>query len=593
MAGFLPRMFTQMLPRTRPYQEMGVSGTPVYAGYTLTAEKSSKLIGQERYRTFAELLTNTSIIAAGVRYFLNIIAKPTWSVEPADQSSKAKQYAEFLEKVLFEDLHTPWSRVVRRSGTYRFHGFAIQEWTAIKRDDGKVGFVDIESRPQWTIWRWEVDEQGTVQGMWQRDPLTGRELGLPRGKVMYLVDDTLTDSPEGMGLLRHCVEPAERLQKYLQQESFGFLRDLHGIPVGRAPIDELNQAVKNKKITQAQMNEALENLKKFVSLERVDKNTAIILNSVPYLDQSDSGISYAGQLKWDVGLVGGDAPGLVPIGAAITRLNQEIARILGVEHLLLGADAAGSYALAKEKATDLYLMANSVLRDIRLQTQHDLVWPLWSLNGFPDEMMPELHTEDVSPRDVEQISRVIRDMATSGTPLQPDDEIQNYVRDMIGAPHVDLEKMKQQLEEQQQAQQEQQQAQLQAYQQQQQQQPQNGADGQDEQAQPQNGQAQPAQDAQPDDEEQSDGKKQVKKAGITKVVPYAEAAPYRWEDESPSTRSGASSGGYVDDGYFSELAGIEHQKKATNGSGEALPLNTGDDVRPGSRLRTRSRRRTL
>src|SRR5260221_278291 len=58
-----------------------------------------------------------------------------------------------------------------------------------------------------------------------------RDLGLPRTKIMYLVDDTLTDSPEGMGLLRHCVEPAERLKEYLEQEAIGFLRDLRGIPI--------------------------------------------------------------------------------------------------------------------------------------------------------------------------------------------------------------------------------------------------------------------------------------------------------------------------------------------------------------------------
>jgi hypothetical protein len=434
----LPRLFNAILPRLSPYKDMGVAGTPVYAGYILSPERSSKLIGQEKYRTFADIMANTSIVAAGMRYFLNIVARPAWSCEAVDTTDEAKKAAEFVEKVLFEDLHTPWSRIVRRTGTYRFYGFAIQEWTAKKNDDGTIGFKDIESRPQWTVWRWEVDEKGAVVGLWQRDPLTGRELGLPRGKVMYLVDDTLTDSPEGMGLLRHVVEPVERLKEYQKQEAYGFMRDLRGVPVGRAPIDEMQRAVKNGEIKQSDMDQALEKLLDFVRLERKGNDTAILLNSQPYISRSDTGETIATQPKWNVDLVSGAATGLSDVAAAITRINTELARILGVEHLMLGADAAGSYALAKEKATDLYLLANSVLRDIRLQAQHDLLWPLWNLNGFDDKLMPQLKSEDVSPKDVAQIAGVMQQMATAGAPMLPNDEAINWVRDLLGAPHVDI-----------------------------------------------------------------------------------------------------------------------------------------------------------
>lgn len=444
MAGWLPRLFSSALPRLKAFSEMGVSGTPVYAGYVLTPERSSKLVGQEKYRTYSEILANTSIVAASTRYFLNIISKPSWNVEPADDSSEAKKLAEFLEDAI-DNLDTPWSRIVRRCGTYRFHGFSIQEWTAKRRDDGKVGFIDIESRPQWTIWRWEVDEYGSVTGAWQRDPLTGRELGLPRGKLVYLLDDTLTDSPEGMGLLRHVVEPAQRLTEYLKQEGFGFLRDLHGVPLGRAPIDELAQAVAANKITQGEMDGAVAKLREFVSMEKKTTDTAIILNSEPYRDYTDSGVTVSSQMKWGVELINGGAPSLPAAGEAINRLNTEMARVLGTEHLLLGADSAGSYALAKEKATDLYLLANSVLRDIKFQMEKDVIGPLWTLNGFDDKLKPKLKPEDVQPKDVEQVSRVLRDMATAGSTLQPDDEVQNFVRDLLGAPQVDLQKLQERM----------------------------------------------------------------------------------------------------------------------------------------------------
>lgn len=439
-AGYLPRLMTQGLPRVKPYSEMGVSGVPVYAGYVLTPERNSKLIGQERYRTFADILANTSIVAAGVRYFLNVVARPNWSVEPADDSSEAQKAADWLSNALFEELSTPWSRVIRRCGMYRFHGFSIQEWTAQRMDDGTVGFSDIEARPQWTIWRWEVDDRGTVIGAWQRDPLTGRELGLPRSKIMYLVDDTLTDSPEGLGLLRHLVEPAERLKEYLEQESVGYMRDLRGIPIGYAPMDELQTAVDQGLMTKAQMNQAIADLEAFVNLEKKGRKTSVVLNSQPYVSHLDSGDTITGEKKWGMELVNGVAPGLSEISKAIDRLNYDMARIIGCEHLLLGSSSAGSFALAKEKATDLYLLANSVLRDIRLQAQHDLVWPLWRLNGFDEKLMPKLKSEDVSPKDVEQIARVMRDLAVAGAPLDYDDEAVNAIRDLLGLPQFDPKK---------------------------------------------------------------------------------------------------------------------------------------------------------
>ncbi len=428
-------------------KEMGVLGTPIFGGFIRTPEKSGRLVGPERYKTFSEIVTNTSIVAAGVRYFLDIISRPAWTCEVAEGGG-GQEAADFVQDVL-DDMETPWNRTIKRSGTYRFHGFSIQEWTAKKRDDGKIGFYDVEVRPQWTIWRWEVDEQGTILGMWQRDPLTGRQLGLPRGKVLYLVDDTLTDSPEGLGLFRHLVEANDRLNEYLKQESYGFMRDLRGIPIGRAPVDELAKAVKDGLITATARDDMLRQIAEFAKLEVKDKNTALMLSSQPYISQTDTGNMITTTPKWGIELLAGAAPGLADVGKAIDRIIQEMARVLGTEHMLLGSDSAGSFALSKEKATALYLLANSVLRDIRLQVQHDIIRPLWNLNGFPDETMPQLKTEDVSPKDVEQVARVMRDMATAGSVIPPDDEVQNWVRDLLGAPQLDLKKMMEQAQQQQ------------------------------------------------------------------------------------------------------------------------------------------------
>src|SRR3546814_20251145 len=64
-----------------------------------------------------------------------------------------------------------------------------------------------------------------------------------RAKIVYAVDDTLSDSPEGLGLFRHLAKTAYRLETFLSLEEIGFTTDLRGIPVARAPLGELRQEV--------------------------------------------------------------------------------------------------------------------------------------------------------------------------------------------------------------------------------------------------------------------------------------------------------------------------------------------------------------
>lgn len=418
--------------RVAPDQQAGVSGTAVIAGFVQSNETNAKLIGTQRYRTAADILTNISIVAAGTRYFLNLLSHPAWSVEPADDSLEAQEAAEFVESCMY-DMQTSWARVIRRSGMYRFHGFSIQEWIAKRRADGRFGFYDIEARPQFTIERWDVDLDGAVLGVIQRGPATGQEYYIPRNKVLYFVDDTLTDSPEGMGLFRHLVDPAERLKRYLELEGMGFERDLRGIPIGKAPLTAINKAVKDKILTEAEGTALIQALKDFVKLQAKKRDTALVLDSQPYENQTADGLQVAGAPMWGVELLTGGATGLEAMGASIMRTIEEMARIMGVENLLLGgASSGGNRALSEDKSHNLYLTANAALNDMAEIAEKDFINPLWRLNGFDPALKPGFKTEDVAFRDVVQVTASLRDMATAGAVLRMDDPVIDDVRDLLG-----------------------------------------------------------------------------------------------------------------------------------------------------------------
>lgn len=422
--------------RQDAFKEQGGSGTEIHGGYIFSDEADSRLTGQNRYRTAADILANISIVAASVRFFLNLLAKPEWVIEPADDSPQAEEMAAFVRSVM-DDMDSSWTRVIRRSGLYRFHGFGIQEWTAKKRGDGRVGFASLEPRPQHTIERWDVDENGRVEGVWQRLPQTGHEELIERWKIIYLVDDTLTDSPEGMGWFRHLAEPAQRLRAFLTLEKIGYERDLSGTPVGRAPITAINRQVKAGMLSTAKANELINGIKNFVQLEVKKKNTGMVLDSQPFENQTSDGTNVSSVQQWGVDLLTSSPGSMKELLETIKRLNTEMALIIGTENILTGTSDVGSLALSKDKSNNLYLQVASTLDEMTEVFTKDFIGPLWELNGFDPKLMPRFTAEDVSFKDVEAVASVLRDMATAGAVLGPDDPAIDDVRDLLGISRND------------------------------------------------------------------------------------------------------------------------------------------------------------
>lgn len=413
-----------------PLVTSGVSGTVATSGYLVTNEKSPNLVGQAKYITYSEFLANTSIIAAGVRYFLNIITKSSWKLDTPDDSPEAKRLAELVEEII-NDMETPWHRVIRKSVMYKFYGFSVQEWTAKKRDDGSIGLRDIESRPQRTITRWDLESSGKILGVVQQSPEDFTEIYLPRNRLVYVVDDSLNDSPEGLGLFRHVVDPANRLKRYEQLEGFGFETDLRGIPVGRAPLSEIKKLQEDGILTAAQATQILAPLKDFIENHIKGPKLGLLIDSKTY-ESANEAQTPSNVPLWNMELLKGTSNSLKESHEAIQRVNHEIARILGVEGLLLGGQGRGSMALSTDKSNNFYITVDGAMKELAASFSKDVIDPLWLLNGWDPKLKPKFKTDSISLRDIEQITGALKDMAQAGAVLAPDDPAINEVRDLMG-----------------------------------------------------------------------------------------------------------------------------------------------------------------
>ena len=434
--AFLDRIFKRRKPAPK-----GVSGAVLNFSYlndTFDAdfdleERNPELIGRKKYEKYANMLANVTVIAASVRYFLNLTARSHWSFKPVDTASEeARRYADLATEIILHDPITSWHRVVRRMALYRFFGFSMQEYTVYRRPDGVISVYDIFNRPQSTIAEWVFDSTTKeLREVRQEDPVSSQVYVIPRRKLLYIVDDTISDSPAGLGLLRHIVSASDALKRYEQLEGIGFETDLRGIPIGRAPLSALNQLVKSGQMTRAQATQALGPIKTFLQNHVKSPKLSMLLDSHVYHAQ-DEAQRPSPQKQWDVELLKAASTSLEPVARTIQRLNREIARVLGTEQLMLGEDIAGSFALSKDKTQSFVLLVEGALKEMRTIAKRDLLTPVWELNGWPIEMMPEPATESVNYKDVEEVARTLQYIALAGVPVHPDDPALQELRDITG-----------------------------------------------------------------------------------------------------------------------------------------------------------------
>lgn len=417
-------------PKVKPTTTLGTGGTAFSGGYVVEFEKDARITGSSKYRTYSNILANTNIVAAGTRFFLNLVGKANWKIEPANKSPEAKRLASLVNEML-HDMITPLHRVVRRAAMFRFYGFSVQEIIAKKRDDGHIGIRDISPRPQATIERWNVSETGDVLGVFQRNPQNHFEHYIPRKKLLYVVDDSMNDSPEGLGIFRQIVDAAGRLSRLEQLEGFGFDSDLRGVPVGRGPFGRLQELVQSGQLTPQQKAELEEPMKRFMRSHIRNPQIGMLLDSQTWTT-SDEKESPSSVYQWDLELLKGDGSGLEEIARAITRIQNEIARVLGVDHLMIGSDGAGSLALSRDKSTNFGLIVDSVLREIAAAFRNDVIRKIFELNGWETSLIPNIKTDVIAYRDVEQMGKIIGEMARAGVVLDRSDEGVGEIFDLLG-----------------------------------------------------------------------------------------------------------------------------------------------------------------
>lgn len=421
----------------------GTDGVSIIGGFVVSTERDPRLTGTRKWITFDNQILNVAVIGAAVSVWTRLAGGAKWTLEPNPRGGLGAQVGADLvrEGLLEAQLATPWNQCVRRQTMKAFRGFALHEVTVRRRRDDLIVVADIADRPQWTIWRWDrPDPRASWIGVEQQTQLAVGSAApyIPRERLFYSVENTLTPSPEGIGYLRLAAESVRVLELYQQWEGIGFQNDLRGMPVSRAPLALLAQqaktnGAKDPAAIQAYVQSQTRFLTDFLFGHSKTAEQGVMLDSATYVSK-DLAQSPSSIYQWAFDLVKGASSGMPEVGQAIGRIVRDIARIMCAEWLMLGGeDSGGAYSMHEDKTAMFGLTVNSVLDDIAADATRDIAWRLVALNGLdPETCTPKLVPEPIATGAVKDACAALASLQMAG--LQPGDPAINILRGRLNLP---------------------------------------------------------------------------------------------------------------------------------------------------------------
>ena len=430
------------------FRELGVTGLSRDGG--VVRDEYLRELQGDRWLAVVREMNNDPIVGAIMFAVEMLLRRVPVSVQPADESAGAQEQAQFIEECI-GDMSTDWADTLAEILTMLPYGWAYMEIVYKQRGgdvdapeqrskytDGRIGWRKWSIRGQETRERWEFDDTGGVQGMWQRLD-NGAPVLIPIAKALLFRTAQRKGSPEGRSVLRSAYRPWYFKRNIENIEGIGIERDLAGLPVAKVPAEVLAQETDAMRAQYTQIKEIITNIRR-------DEQEGVIWPLV----RDENGnerytlelLSAAGERQFDT-------------GAIVQRYEQRIAMSVLADFILLGHEAVGSYALSATKASMFKSALQAWLTSIAGVINAHAIPRLLRLNGMDVALAPRFTFGAVGDVDIETVIAFVKDMGAAGMQFFPSPELENKLRGDVGLPPLsdeDLQRREQEAQQRQQAQ---------------------------------------------------------------------------------------------------------------------------------------------
>lgn len=420
------------IEKQRPdFDELGVSGLVQYSG-RVDEEFLKELAGQKAIRTYRQMAENDPVVGSILFAVDMLMRQVDWRLDPADETEAAQREADFVESCL-DDMALPWVEALSSILSMLVFGWSYHEVVYKRRggpdekdskkrskyDDGLIGWRKFAIRSQDTLFKWEFDEQGGIQGMWQSAPPYFELVLIPIEKALLFRTSSRKNNPEGMSVLRTAYRPWFYKTRIEEIEAIGIERDLAGLPVAWVPATMLSSAASNDEKT------ALAAIKDMVSSIKRDEQEGIIMPQS--LDEH-------GNKRFDLQLLSTGGARQFDTSGVITRYNQAIAMSVLADFIMLGQANVGSYALSTSKMDLFALALGAWLDEIAAVFNQYAIPRLLELNSIEQDLAPTLAHADIRRVELPEVGAYVQQLAAAGMPLFPDEAMEEYLREIANLP---------------------------------------------------------------------------------------------------------------------------------------------------------------
>ncbi len=423
-------------PAAPAFGEIGVTGVRIFSG-VVNEEYLPELVGQKAIKIY-RTMQDDSIVNAVLTAITLILRAVDWRIEPAENSgAKGDAEAEFVESLLKDMSHT-WEDTVSEILSMLAYGWSYHEIVLKRRvgpdetdgsrrsnfTDGRIGIRKLPVRSQDSLFRWEMQEDGGVAGMWQQSPMGGQQLLIPIERALLFRTTSRKNSPQGVSILRAAYRPWYIKRGVEDMEAIGIERELAGLPVVSIPKKYLaaDASPADKAIAIAAQTIARD--------LKFNQQGGVVIPSDHYPNKDGSPSTVA---MMEVKLLSTSGRRAIETNPIVSRYNKDIARAALADFLTLGDDK-GSYALSKNKS-ELFLRAcETYLNEIAAVVNMYLIPRMLAYNGIPHQLKPVAKPGRVSPVDLAEIGAYLQALAAAGAPLFPNQDLSDFLADIAGMP---------------------------------------------------------------------------------------------------------------------------------------------------------------
>ena len=405
----------------RAYKELGVASDYDPNWGLRQDEFIRQLSGTQGVKKYREMRENDPVIGAILMAMDMMIRAVEWRVEEGSETGQ-----DFVRSIMQDMDSATWEEFMSDVLSFLPYGFSIFEIVPKRRDDGKIGLKKLAPRAQWTIDRFQVSDRGDIEGVWQI--AARKSVFMPYSRLLHFRTMSINNEPSGRSVLRSAFTSWRAQNEIKHIEGVAIERELNGLPVFRLPSEYM--AADANTAQRAFLNQ----IKTIARDVKRNEQGYIVIPSDPYADEDGK---FTNQKMVEFDLMASKGTRDIDTSKVILRYQQDMARSVMADFVMLGANDRGSFALSKSKS-DLFLRAlEGFMGTIAGVLNRRLLPYMWKLNGFDDADMPKFVPGRVAPVDLEELGNFIQRLTLSGADIFPDDILEKHVRDIAGMPAPD------------------------------------------------------------------------------------------------------------------------------------------------------------